>query len=130
MDYVVNEFSRCFKLLADDITEDQFEVFVQQELEFYESSLANQEVLAQWLQLNTLQSYHPLHEKHKHLRSIKFADFQRFCRDYCKQVRIKALIQGNVTADRALNTMRNLLNDLNCGRIEDVSHSFFLYKWN
>lgn len=78
--------------------------------------------LSKELRLNIVQSHHqPLYEKNKRLRSITFADFQQFCRHYCDQVRIKALMQGNIHKDHAMEVMQNVLNDLKCGHVEDVS---------
>lgn len=125
---IVDVFSKCLKSLADDSTEEQFNVFVQQQFKIYENIFLRPKALSKELRLNVIQSHHqPLYEKNKRLRSIKFADFQQFCRDYCEQVRIKAIIQGNVTEDRALNIMHNVLNELNCGRVKDVSIIFVVY---
>lgn len=119
---IIDVFSKCLKSLADDSTEEQFNVFVQQQFKIYENIFLRPKALSKELRLNIIQAHHqPLYEKNKRLRSVKFADFQRFCRDFCQQVRIKALIQGNVSEDRALNVMHNVLNELNCGRVEDVS---------
>lgn len=115
-------FTNCLKSLADDLTEKQFDVFLQQQFTSYADMFLLPKGLSSELCWNIIQSHgQPLYEKNKRLRSITFADFQQFCRDYCKQVRIKALVQGNVTEERALNVVHNVLNELNCGRVEDVS---------
>lgn len=125
---IVDVFSKCLKSLADDSTEEQFNVFVQQQFQEYQNDFLSPEDLSVELLLNIIHSdHHPLCERNKRLRSIKFGDFQRFCRNFCDQVRIKALIQGNVTKDLALKVVHNVLNELNCGRVEDVS---FYWKWN
>lgn len=121
---IVDVFSKCLKSLADDMTEKQFDVFVQQQFKTYENIFIRPKVLAKELRLNIVESHHqPLFEKNKRLAAITFADFQQFCRKYCEQVRIKAIMQGNITEDRAINIMRNVLNELNCGKVEDVSKS-------
>lgn len=119
---IVDVFSKCLKSLAQDTTEKQFEVFVQQHFKVYENIFLLPKSLSHELRLNIVESHHlPLYEKNKCLRSITFANFQQFCQKYCEQVRIKAIMQGNLTEDRALNIMNNVLNELNCGKVEDVS---------
>lgn len=122
---IVDELTNCLKSLADNVTEKQFDVFVQQQLKSYGNIFLVPKELSKELRLNIIQSHHqPLNEKNKRLRSITFTDFQQFCRNFCKQVKIKALVQGNVTEERALNVVHNLLNELDCGRVQDVSNYF------
>lgn len=122
MHLLVDVFSKCLKSLADDSTEEQFNVFVQQQFKIYENIFLRPKSLSKELRLNIVQSHHqPLYEKNQRLRSITFADFQQFCRRYCDQVRIKALMQGNINKDHAMEVMENVLNDLKCGLVEDVS---------
>lgn len=119
---LVDVFSKCLKSLADDSTEEQFNVFVQQQFKIYENIFLRPKALSKELRLNIVESHHqPLYEKNKRLRSITFADFQQFCRRYCDQVRIKSLMQGNINKDHATDVMQNVLNDLKCGQVEDVS---------
>lgn len=121
---VVDVFSKCLKSLADDITESQFNVFVQQLFKSHENIFLQPKLLSAHLCLNIIQSLHqPLFEKNKHLRSIKFGEFREFCRNFCTEMHIKALTQGNITEDHALNIMHNILNDLNIRKIENVSDS-------
>lgn len=122
-------FSKCLKSLAQDTTEKQFKVFVEQQFKIYENIFLRPQSLSQELRLNIIESHHlPLYEKNKCLRSITFADFQSFCQSYCEQVRIKAIMQGNLTEDLALNTMHNVLNELNCGQVEDVINISLFYN--
>lgn len=110
--------------MANDTTEKQFEVFVEQQFKVYENIFLRPKVLSKELRLNIIEFHHkPLYEKNQRLRSLKFSDFQAFCSRYCEKVKIKAIMQGNLTEDRALNIMHNVLNELNCGKVEDVRHS-------
>lgn len=111
---IVDVFSKCLQSLADDITEKQFEVFVQQQYKVYENIFLRPKILAKELRTNILESHHePLYEKNERLRSIKYSDFQ--------EVRIKAIMQGNLTQNTAHDIMNNVLNELNCGKVNDVS---------
>lgn len=119
---IVDVFSKSLKSLADNITEKQFEIFRQQQLKAYENLFLQSGRLAMELRLTIIQSYHqPLTAKYQRLRTIKFADLQQFCREFCEKVRIKAIMQGNITEDHALNIMQNVLKDLNIRKVEDVS---------
>lgn len=119
---VVEEFCRCLKSLADDSTEEQFKVFVQQQYKTYENTFLNPRDLSNELRLTVTESHHqPLNDKYRRLKSITFDDFQIFCRDFCRQMRIKALIQGNITEKQAQNIAENVLKELNCRKIKNVS---------
>lgn len=110
------------KTLADDCTEQQFDMFVQETHNSYENVFIQPKTLSTHLCFNLLQNHHkPLFEKNKYLRTIKFADFKQFCRDFCAEMNIKALIQGNLTEDRALNIMNNVLDALKFRKMENVS---------
>lgn len=120
---IVDEFSKSLKSLADDITEKQYEIFLQQQVKGYENVFLSPGSMATELRLNLVQSFHqPLYVKYQRLRSIKFTDMQQFCRKYCEHVKIKAIMQGNITETHALNIMQNVLRDLNCGKVEDVNN--------
>lgn len=123
---VIDEIIRCLKSLADDCTEQQFDTFVQETHNSYENVFIQPKPLATHLCFNILQNYHkPLFEKNKHLRTITFSGFQQFCRDFCAEMHIKALMQGNLTEDRALNIMNNVVDALKFQKIENVSHTHF-----
>lgn len=118
---LVEVFSKCLKTLADDITEQQFNVFVQQLYQVYENIFLKPKALSRELRLTVIEARHkPLYEKNQRLRSISFSAFQQFCRCYCSKIKITAIMQGNILQEQALNIMQNVLNELDCGKIEDV----------
>lgn len=97
-------------------------MFVQQQFKTYENIFLRPHALAKDLHSNIIQAhYEPLYEKNKRMRSITFADFQQLCRHYCDQVRVKALMQGNIKKDHAMDIMQNVLKDLKFGKVADVS---------
>lgn len=117
-------FSKALKSLADNITEEKFNVFVHQQFKHYENIFLQPKSLTKELRLNVIEAHHqPLYQKNQLLRSLNFTDFQQFCREYCEQMKIKALMQGNISKDRALSIMNNVLNELHCGNVSDVSYS-------
>ena len=68
----------------------------------------------------------PMYEKYGLIGSITLEDIKTFGRDLLKEMRIQALIQGNVTEESAHNIMNAILTNFNCSRIEDVSKHFLL----
>lgn len=118
----IDVFSKSLKTLVNGPTEEQFNVFVQQQLEIYEKEILNPDTLCKELYSSVVQShYHPVWEKHKRLRSISFFDFQQFCRSFCVLVEIEASVHGNIGEDHAIEIMQNILNDFHCERTDVVS---------
>lgn len=121
---VVEVFTKCLKSLADEITEQQFQVFVDERFQLYENVFLSPNVLSFQIRSSIIETNHsPLFEINKLLRSIKFTDLQQYCGNFCKQMRIKALMQGNITESHAKTVMERVLDDLDCDKIEDVSRS-------
>lgn len=119
---IVDAFTKCLKSLADDVTEEQYRVFVQQLSKMYENIFRKPKSIGKELRLSVVQAHHvPLTLKNRRLKKIDFNDFQAFCRQYCDQVKIKAIMQGNLLEDRAQTIMQIVLSNLNCGKIHDVS---------
>lgn len=123
---VFDIFGKTLKSLGSGPTEAQFNVFVQKQLEIYEKDILDSELIAEELHSSVLQSqFHPIWEKYKHLRSISFSDFQQFCLSFCEEVRIEALVHGNFLDDDAITITKNILNDFQCERIQNVSDQSF-----
>lgn len=119
---IIDAFTKCLKSLADDVTEEQYRVFVQQLFKTYENIFRKPKAIGKELRLSVVQKHHvPLTEKNRRLKKIDFNDFQKFCRQYCDQVKIKAIMQGNLLEERAHSMMQIVLSNLNCGKILDVS---------
>lgn len=110
------------KSIGDEITEKQFEVFVDRNFKSYENLFIDPNELAGELLSSVINVQHsPMHEKNKRLRSIRFEDFQLFCRNFCQHLRVKSLMQGNIAEERAQAIMQKVLTDLECGIVQDVS---------
>lgn len=119
---IVEVFTKCLKSLAEDTTDKQFEVFVQQQYKIYENIFIKPKVLGNELRLTIIEEHHQLLcEKNQKLRSVQFGDFQKFCRSYIKELRIKALMQGNISEEQASNIMGNVLKELKPNKVNDVS---------
>lgn len=57
----------------------------------------------------------------QHVRRIQMDDLKTFCRDLWKQMRVIAIMQGNMTEEIAQSIMQTTLTNINCGKIDDVS---------
>lgn len=98
---------------------------IQQQLTLNERDLLEPETLSSDLSASLGQSkVPPIYERVKYFRSATFIEFQEFCRKFGAEMRIKALIQGNVTESHARNVMDGMLSALTFNKIEDVSISF------
>lgn len=61
------------------------------------------------------------HDKFRVTSSIRLPDMREFCRQYFRQMKISALIQGNLSEAAAQSIMQLVETNLNCGKIQDVS---------
>lgn len=117
----MEELAKGIKSLADDVTEEEFRVFVQQQNKTFANLFQKPDAIANELRLTVLEKERqPLYLKNRQLQTITFNDFQNFCRQFTKEMKIKAIMQGNLTQDRALPIIGNFLETLNCGKIENV----------
>lgn len=122
MPLVIDIFGKTLKSLTTGPTKEEFNVFVQKQLEIYERDILDTELMAYELHSSVVQSqYRPLWEKYNHLRSVSFSDFQQTCRSFCEEVKIEAVVYGNMYEDDGVEIMKNFLNDFQCKRIENVS---------
>lgn len=116
------------KTLANDLTENQFKMAVQQQLKDNEYYLLQPDTLSSHLgsNANSFQR-HLIYTKCHHLRSTTFLNFQEFCRKFSEVMRLKALIQGNVTETHSLSIINSMLNELKFGKIENVRPIGFFF---
>lgn len=107
-------------------SDSQFRMAVQQQLQDNDRFLNQPDTLSTHLSFNVTELQTPtVFSKNTDLQSITFVDFQEFCQKFCEEMRIKALIQGNVTENHALNMMTVMLNELKFKKIENVSEKLF-----
>lgn len=122
MHLVVEIFNDCLKSLLSNPSETEFQMAVQKQLKTIERNLLEPAWLSRVLSNSVTRSKAMLiFEKIKDLRSATFADFQELCRKYGEEMKVKALIQGNVAKSHALDVANKMVNVLNFKKIEDVS---------
>lgn len=126
---MVDVYVKTLKSLATETTEDQFNVFVQQLFKTYENVSLKPKALAKELRLSLIEAHKmPLFQKNQLLPTIRFAEFQHFCRSYFNQMRVKSIMQGNLDKEKAISIMKNVMNILDCNRIENVSQTLIHMK--
>lgn len=117
----MEELAREIKTLADDVTEEEFRVFVQQHNKALANAFQKPDSIANELRLTVIEKERaPMYLRNRQLRTITFNDFQHFCRNFTKEMKIKAIMQGNLTQDRAHSIVERFVETLNCGKIDNV----------
>lgn len=118
---IVEVFTNCLKSLGEETTEKKFRAVL------YRHDFDEHDEVAVGLYLTIVGDHRvPFYVKNESLlASVKFADFQRFCHSFCQQMRVKALMQGNISKTHAQAIMQNVLDDLDCGKILDVNKAYF-----
>lgn len=110
------------KGFADDVSEALFNVFVEQQLRNYENVFLKPKPMIRDLRLSVLDTNHiPLADKNRILKRIKLEDFKAFSQTYLNQVKVKAIMQGNLDVDRAKQIMSEAMELLKCDKIKNVS---------
>lgn len=113
------------KLLIDNVDDDKIRTLVDEHI----SELDQKEPYEVVDELNNaLLCAHsiPTFETKRQWRQIRMDDLKTFCRDLCTQMKIIALMQGNVTEEIARSIMQTTLANLDCGKIDNVSFLFIL----
>lgn len=108
--------------MAQDVTEEQFSVFVEQLLKNFENVFLKPKSISRDLRLSILDQNHiALPEKNQILKELTFDAFKSFCTRYLQQIKIKAVLQGNLNATQAEKITHDVLNVLDCGKINDLT---------
>lgn len=63
----------------------------------------------------------PTLTKFEHIKSVTLANFKRYATCFLKEMRVQALLQGNLNAEQASSIMSNVLSTLNCAAIQDIT---------
>lgn len=122
---VINTIINRMKLF--ECAERDFRSVVQKTLRAFRKNFTSKykEIyLTEELRSNVIRSHQMLSvEKVRRLRTIKFVDMQKYWRRYCGEMRMIALMQGNLTSDTAKSIMHAAAASLQCDKIQDVSSS-------
>lgn len=121
---IVETFAESLKTLADDVTEQLFQVFVEQCLKNVESCFLCSTLLNMIMLGCIVDTCFILPQlQFRAMKTITFGDFKEFCTRYLQEIRIKAVMQGNLDASRAQQIMSDILKVLDCVKVQNVSTS-------
>lgn len=120
----INDLTRELKNSSENITEEEFNMALHSELAEYYSAISmcvQERYTGDLLKSIIRTEYVSCHDLYRHAKSMQFSDLQNLCRRFFEQMKIVALIQGNLTEDAAKSIMLSVETNLGCGRIENVS---------
>lgn len=117
---IVDVITKSMTTIHEKITPEEFKVFVKLQQENYNNSLIKPQYLTKDIRLGILENIRwPMYGKYNQLTSITLDNLKNFSIDLLKQMRIQAVIQGNVTQETAHNVMNSILTNFNCTGIKN-----------
>ncbi|XP_012524901.1 nardilysin isoform X2 [Monomorium pharaonis] len=98
------------------VTKDLFEIVKVQQLKTYYNTFIKPGKLVKDVRLWILKLVHYTHvDTHTALRGINFEEFRDFVKSFTDHLYIQCLVQGNMTQDVAVETVRQCVEIINCG---------------
>ncbi|XP_011685956.1 PREDICTED: nardilysin-like [Wasmannia auropunctata] len=98
------------------VTKDLFEIVKVQQLKTYYNTFIKPGKLVKDVRLWILRLVHYTHvDTHAALHGINFEEFQDFVKSFTNHLYIQCLVQGNMTQDAAIDTVRQCVSIINCG---------------
>jgi secreted Zn-dependent insulinase-like peptidase len=70
-------------------------------------------------------NYHSLVDKYNIVCSITMDSMKKFSEEFISTLYVKALVQGNVTREHAINVVKNFVSTINCKPISSSSYPKF-----
>jgi secreted Zn-dependent insulinase-like peptidase len=67
-------------------------------------------------------NYHSLVDKYNIVCSITMDSMKKFSEEFISTLYVKALVQGNVTREHAINVVKNFVSTINCKPISSSSY--------
>ncbi|KAJ6636738.1 Nardilysin [Pseudolycoriella hygida] len=120
--HLVDTYVKNLTTFAGEVTEEEFNMFVEQLLKIYYNTLTNPKSFAKYLRLSIIENdFHPTLEKYEALKKLTLQGFQKFAAKFLKKLRIEALCQGNLSSETTRSIMENVLSHLNAERIEELT---------
>lgn len=119
---IVEAIAVALRTFADELTADQFQTFVEQKLRDYYNAVRKPSSFAKQLRLNVIEhnSVSTL-AKFEALKTVTLDEFRAFVAAMLAEIRIQALLQGNLDAAEATQIIRSLEQSLQDGVIGDRS---------
>jgi nardilysin len=109
-----------------NVTEQMFKAVKDKLMKYYYNCLLKPSSLAHDSRLSLIiDNFHSLVDKYNATSSITFDSVKKFAEQFVSNLYIKALIQGNVTKEHAIDVVNNFVSTLNCKPIDPNSYPKF-----
>lgn len=119
---IVDEITKAMQYFDRNMSADVFNVIKKKLSKTYYNEIIKASKLNRDVRLKVVQEiYWTTVERFHVLKNLTIEDLREFSRDYFQQVKIQALIQGNTKKQDALNVMRNVLENIKGGEIQNMS---------
>lgn len=119
----VRDIVNDLKSFVEHVTEEELEVAIKQTETYQNYYALCPHYYIMPIRTSIIQTWHAsYYEKFRLARLIKSRDtMQQFCRQFFKQIKILALVQGNLSGEEAKSIVLMVEADLGCVKIDDVS---------
>ncbi|KYN14348.1 Nardilysin, partial [Trachymyrmex cornetzi] len=100
---------------CSNVTKEMFEMIRDQQVDIYNDTFTKPVELAKDVRLWILKLVHYTYvDMHNALQNVSFEEFQNFAKFFTNRLYIQCLVQGNITQDAAVNSMRQCVETLKC----------------
>lgn len=125
---VIDTLIDCLRNLKNKVTEKQFYTIRENNLKKYENIFLSPTVLVTEFTWSLIDHNRAtIIDRYKKLATISFEDFKNFEETFFTQIKLKVLMQGNLTENDARDNITNVLARLEASKIEDVSYILNYY---
>lgn len=117
---IVEAIAAALRTFAAELTVDQFRTFVEQKLREYYNAVIRPKSFAKLVRIVAIEHGHvPTLTKFEALKVVTIEDFRTFVAAMLAELRVQALLQGNLTAGEATQIVRTFEQTLHAGPIGD-----------
>lgn len=124
---LIDLIAKYIKNLNDHINEDMFKAVKETVQKYYYNKLLKPSGLAKDLRLKLLiNNYWTPVDRYSELLNLSYDDMVKFIQNYKKGLYVKALVQGNVLPEVAVNTVNKFVDDLDYIPLSKEQYPAFL----
>jgi nardilysin len=106
-----------------NLREEMFTAVKEKLIEYFYNRLRDPDCLADDVRLSLIvNNYHSLVDKYNIVCSITMDSMKKFSEEFISTLYVKALVQGNVTREHAINVVKNFVSTINCKPISSSSY--------
>ncbi|XP_055389188.1 nardilysin isoform X2 [Condylostylus longicornis] len=118
---IVDIITKTMSNINEYFTLEQLNVYKKYQQKNYFNFLMKPKSLNKDIRLKILEKIRwSVHEKYNLIESISLEDIKEFASNLFKEMKIQALIQGNLKEEAAHNVMNSVLTNLKCSKIQNI----------